>query len=116
MSLQGITKSRIKHLEGFQYLLAGRVAEGYGLEPLAEDVLQCEQVPVAFQTGAQGSHHIHTPDLKGGASLDTRAVNILLYRSLLAIHLASVALMDDPMYLWYQPEHEDPLSTSVRWR
>ena len=48
VNLQGITKSRIKCLKSPQYLLAGRVAEGYDFEPLAEDVLQREQVPVAF--------------------------------------------------------------------
>ena len=42
VDLQGITKSRIKSLEGPQYLFAAGVAEGYGLEPLAEDILQSE--------------------------------------------------------------------------
>ena len=93
VNLQGITKPRIDCLKGPQYLFAGRVAEGYGFEPLAEDVFQCEQVPVAFRTGAQGSQHIHTPDLKGGASLNTRAVNVLLYRGLLALHLTGMAVL-----------------------
>ena len=48
VNLQGITKSCIKCLKSPQYLLDGGVAEGYGFEPLAEDVLQREQVPVAF--------------------------------------------------------------------
>ena len=51
VNLQGITKPCIKCLKSLQYLLAGGVAAGYGFEPLAEDVLQRDQVPVAFWTG-----------------------------------------------------------------
>ena len=70
MSAAGITKPLIDRLKSPQYLFAGRVAEGYGFEPLAEDIFQRQQVPVAFGTGEQGSQHIHTPDLERGAGLD----------------------------------------------
>ena len=69
VDLQGITESRIKGLKSLQYLLAGRVAEGYSFEPLAEDILQGKQVAVAFRAGTQGPQDIHTPYLEQGASL-----------------------------------------------
>ena len=51
VDLQGITKLRIQGLKSPQYLFAGGVVEGYGFKPLAEDVLQHEQVPVPFGAG-----------------------------------------------------------------
>ena len=48
MYLQWMAKPSIQHLQGAQYLLAGSVAERDGLEPLAEDILQSEQVLVPF--------------------------------------------------------------------
>ena len=50
MYLQWMAKPSIQHLQGAQYLVAGGVAEKDGLEPLAEDILQSEQVLVAFGT------------------------------------------------------------------
>ena len=50
MYMQWMAKASIQHLQGAQYLVAGGVAEWEGLEPLAEDILQSEQVLVAFGT------------------------------------------------------------------
>ena len=49
VDLQGITKSRVKSLKGPQYLFAAGVAEGYGLEQLAEDILQGEEVAITLR-------------------------------------------------------------------
>ena len=54
MDLQGMTKTRVKSLEGSEYLFAGGVAERYRLEPLAKDILQGEQVSMTLRTSAQG--------------------------------------------------------------
>ena len=113
VDLQGITKSRIKSLKSPQYLLPGRVAEGYSFEPLAEDILQCEQVPVAFRAGTHGAQNIHTPDLERGAGLHTGAMDVLLVWAPLALHLTRGALVEDAVDFWDQPEHVDQLPAEV---
>ena len=40
--LQGMTKLRLQHLQGMQYLIASGIAEGNGLEPFAEDLWPSE--------------------------------------------------------------------------
>ena len=111
---KGITKSHIKSLKSPQYLLAGRVAEGYGFKPLAEDILQGEQVPVAFRAGTQGSQDIHTPDLERGTGLHTGAMDVLLVWAPLTLHLTRVTLVEDAMDFRDQPEHVDPFPAEVR--
>ena len=113
VDLQGITKSRIKCLNSPQYLLAGRVAEGYSFKPLAEDILQGEQVSVAFRAGTQGPQDIHTPNLERGASLHAGAMDILLVWTPLTLHLALVALVMDAVDFRNQLEHVYPFPAEV---
>ena len=114
VDLQGITKLRIKILKSPQYLLACGVAEGYSFEPLAEDIHQGEQVPMAFRAGTQGSQDIHTPDLEQGAGLHTAAMDILLVWAPLTLHLTRVTLVEDAMDFRDQTEHVDPFPAEVR--
>ena len=115
VDLQGITKSCIKSLKSPQYLLAGRVVEGYSLEQLAKDILQGEQVPVAFRAGTQGPQDIiHTPDLERGAGLHTGAMDVLLVWAPLTLHLTHVTLVEEAMDFRDQPEHVDLFPAEVR--
>ena len=72
--------------QGAQYLVTGGIAKRDGLKPLAKDILQLEQVPVAFGTGEQWSQDVHAPHLERGPGLDARAINVLLLRFLLVLH------------------------------
>ena len=57
---------------------------------------------------------IHTPELEWGASLHTGAMDVLLVRASLTLYLTRVALLEDAMDFWDQPEHIDPFPTEVR--
>ena len=73
--------------------------ERYGLEPFAEDILQHQQVLVAFRDGTKWSQDIHAPDLKRGASLDAWSVDVFLFGSFLILNLTGVALLNHSMDL-----------------
>ena len=103
----------VQGLKSSQYLLAGGVAEGDGFKPLAEDILQGEQISVTLRTIAQGTQHVHTPHLKRGAGLYTGTVNILLIGAPLILHLARVTLLDGTMNFWDQSEHVDSFPAEV---
>ena len=68
---------------------------------------------MSLRTSAQGAHDVHAPDLERGAGLHTGAVDILLFRALLALHLAGVALLQHSMHFRDQPKHVDPLSAEM---
>ena len=83
-------------------LLADGVSEWDGLQPLAEYILQGEEVLVSFWADPQGSQHIHATDLERGAGLDVGAVNVFLDGCPLVFKLTWMAALHYSVDLWSQ--------------
>ena len=100
-------------LEFLEDMVASGAGEGDSLESFAEDVFERQQVTISLGAGAEGTQHVHTPHLKGSASLNTRSVDVPLFRLALIFKLARFASPDDAGDFRHKAEHEDALPAEL---